>query len=188
MTFTYTDKQLLAGELLASHARHVLLAGGSRSGKTFLIVSKIVARALRARGSRHAIVRFRFGHVKQSIVHDTFPKVMRLRYPEIHYDLNRSDWFATLPNGSEIWFAGLDDKERTEKILGTEFVTIFLEECSQIPYSSRNMAVTRLAQLVEDDVTHEPLPLKMFYAENPPDKGHWTYKLFKLHEDPETRV
>jgi hypothetical protein len=29
-----------------------------------------------------------------------------------------------LPNGSEIWFSGLDDKERTEKILGQEYVTI----------------------------------------------------------------
>lgn len=185
--FHLTAKQEEANALLAGPATHVMLAGGSRSGKTLLLVRAIVVRALKAPGSRHAILRFRFGHVKQSIVHDTFPKVMKLCFPRVHYELNRSDWFATLPGGSEVWFGGLDDRERTEKILGTEFATIFLEECSQIPYNSRNMAVTRLAQRIEDTASKRLLPMKMYYAENPPDKGHWTYKLFKTHQDPDSK-
>jgi len=150
-------------------------------------VRKIVQRALKAPTSRHAILRFRLGHVKQSIVHDTFPTVMSKCFPGIAYELNKSDLFVTLPGGSEIWFGGLDDKERTEKILGTEFSSIFLNECSQIPYGSRNMAVTRLAQRVIDRATGQPLVLKMYYDENPPDKGHWTYRMFKLLQDPESR-
>lgn len=63
-----------------------------------------------------------------------------------------------------------------------------LNECSQIPYSSRNIAVTRLAQLAQDCVAKVPLRPKMYYDENPPDKGHWTYKLFKTKVDPETRA
>lgn len=185
--FHLTAKQELANELLASSATHIMLAGGSRSGKTLLLMRAIVIRALKAVGSRHAVLRFRFGHVKQSIVHDTFPHVMDLCFPTVKYDINRSDWFATLPGGSEIWFGGLDDKERTEKILGTEFSTIFLNECSQIPFASRNVAVTRLAQLVTDSITKRAQPLKMYYDENPPDKGHWTYKLFKLKVDPESK-
>ena len=185
--FRLTDKQREAGDLLAGQATHVLLAGGSRSGKTFLLMLAVATRALRAPGSRHAVLRFRFGHVKQSIVHDTFPHVMATCYPDVKYELNRSDWFATLPGGSEIWFGGLDDKERTEKILGTEFATIYLNECSQIPYSSRNIAMTRMAQLVRDH-DGKPLPLRMYYDENPPDKGHWTYKLFKSKVDPDTKA
>jgi predicted phage terminase large subunit-like protein len=185
--FKLTARQEQANALLGSKAHHVMLAGGSRSGKTLLFLRAMVIRALKAPGSRHAVLRFRFGHVKQSIVHDTFPHVMELCFPQVKCEINRSDWFATLPGGSQIWFGGLDDKERTEKILGTEFATIFLNECSQIPYSSRNMALTRLAQLVDDTVTKQPLALKMYYDENPPDKGHWTYRLFKLHIDPETR-
>lgn len=185
--FHLTAKQEQAQETLNSPATHVMLAGGSRSGKTFLIVRKIIQRALKAPGSRHGILRFRFGHVKQSIVHDTFPAVMAKCFPQVSYELNRSDWFATLPGGSEVWFGGLDDKERTEKILGTEFASLFLNECSQIPYSSRNMAVTRLAQKVHDRATGKDLVLKMYYDENPPDKGHWTYKLFKLKQDPESK-
>lgn len=185
--FKLTAKQEEANALLASQAQHVMLAGGSRSGKTFLEVRAIMIRALKAPGSRHAIMRFRFGHVKQSIVHDTFPKVRSLCFPDIDVNINKSDWFARMPGGSEIWFGGLDDKERTEKILGSEYATIMLNECSQIPYSSRNMAVTRLAQLVQDNVTKKPLPLKMYYDENPPSKGHWTYKVFKTKQDPETK-
>lgn len=187
MTFTLTAKQHEANALLASAATHIMLAGGSRSGKTFLIVRAIVIRALKAPGSRHGIFRYRFGHAKQSIIHDTFPRVMRLCFPDVVYEMNKSDWFVTLPGGSEIWVGGLDDKERVEKILGNEFCTIFLNECSQIPYNSRNMAITRLAQLVMDSITKRPLSLKMYYDENPPDKGHWTYKLFKLHVDPDSK-
>lgn len=185
--FKLTPKQEKANELLGSEATHVMLAGGSRSGKTLLFVRAMVVRALKAPGSRHAILRFRFAHCKQSIVHDTFPKVMSLCFPQVKWDIDKQDWFVSLPAGSEIWFGGLDDKERTEKVLGTEFSTIFLNECSQIPYSSRNMAVTRLAQLVTDRARNGPLPLKMYYDENPPDKGHWTYKLFKLKQDPDSK-
>lgn len=181
-----TPKQQEANRLLASAATHIMLFGGSRSGKTFLIVRAICIRALKADNSRHVMLRFRLGHIKASIVHDTFPKVMRLCFPEAQFELNKTDLFAQFPNGSEIWFGGLDDKDRTEKILGNEYATIFLNECSQIPWQSRNLAVTRLAQLAHQ-IGDKTLPLKMYYDENPPDKGHWTYKLFKAKQDPESK-
>lgn len=187
--FALTAKQQEANELLASDAQHIMLFGGSRSGKTFLIVRAICTRALKAAGSRHASLRYRLGHIKASIVLDTFPKVMKLCFPSISYEVNKTDLYAIFPNGSEYWFGGLDDKERTEKILGNEYATLHLNECSQIPYSSRNIAVTRLAQLVKQrvDGVDSTLPLKMYYDENPPDKGHWTYKLFVSKQDPETK-
>lgn len=188
--FHLTPKQEEAQELLNGPATHVGLGGGSRSGKTVLIVRKIIQRALKAPGSRHAILRFRFGHCVQSIVHGTYPWVRKNCFPQVPYtpkEINHSAWFATLPGGSEVWFGGLDDKERVEKILGNEYASIQLNECSQIPYASRNMAVTRLAQKVEDRATGKPLRLKMYYDFNPPDKGHWTYKLFKTHQDPDSK-
>ena len=185
--FKLTEKQTEAQEILNGPATHVMLAGGSRSGKTFLTIRKQIQRRLKAPGSRGVVLRFRAGHVKQSVVMDTFPKVMHLCFPGVHYDLNKSDMYATFPGGSELWFGGLDDAARVEKILGNEYSDIFLNECSQIPYNSRNMAVTRLAQKVMDRATGQPLRLKMYYDENPPDKGHWTYKMFKLLQDPETR-
>lgn len=176
-SFSLNARQQAANELLASPAMHVLLYGGSRSGKTFLLCRAIAIRALRAANSRHGIFRFRFNHVKESVGLDTWPKMMRLCFPEVKYDLNKSDWFVTLPNGSEIWLGGLDDKDRAEKVLGKEYATILLNECSQIPYSSVEIVRTRLAQKTD-------LKLKAYYDENPPKKGHWTYKQFIKRVDP----
>lgn len=176
-SFELTPKQSEAIDLLSSGAQNVLLRGGSRSGKTFVLMLAVVTRALRAPGSTHAVLRFRFNHIKQSIIYDTFPKVMGLCYAQVGYDLNKTDWFAELPNGSKILFGGLDDKERSERILGQEHSTIYLNECSQISYSARNKAMTRLAQ-------KSGLKLVAYYDANPPTVGHWTYRMFEQKLEP----
>jgi predicted phage terminase large subunit-like protein len=189
-TFELTPKQLEAQRVLAGNATHNMLFGGSRSGKTFLLVRNVVMRALKAPESRHLIARFRFNHIKAAIIQDTFPKVMKLAFPGVSYNLNKTDWYVTFDNGSEIWFGGLDDKERTEKILGQEYATIYLNECSQIPQGSRDTAVTRLAQKVEQVIDgRAPAVLKprMYYDCNPPSKAHWSYKLFVQKQDLDTK-
>jgi phage terminase large subunit-like protein len=186
----FTARQLEAQEVLAGSATHCMLFGGSRSGKTFLLTRNVVMRALKAPKSRHAILRFRFNAIKASVVMDTFPKVLALCFPGVKYTVSKTDWFAEFENGSQIWFAGLDDKERTEKILGMEFVTIYLNEASQIPQGSRDIAVTRLAQQVNQVIEgREPVPLKprMLYDCNPPSKVHWTYRLFIEKRDPDSK-
>lgn len=185
-----TARQDAAQEVLAGEATHIMLFGGSRSGKTFLLVRNVCMRALKAPKSRHAILRFRFNAIKASVVMDTFPKVMELAFPGVKYTLSKTDWYAEFENGSQIWFAGLDDKERTEKILGMEFVTIYLNESSQIPQGSRDIAVTRLAQQVNQVIEGKqsiPLKPRMYYDCNPPSKVHWTYRLFVEKRDPETK-
>jgi hypothetical protein len=90
----------------------------------------------------------------------------------------RQDGFFELPNGSRIWIGGLDDKDRVEKILGLEFVSVFLNEASQIPYSSALVAFTRLAQTVPQ------IGQKAFVDLNPNAKSHWTNLLFGEKLDP----
>lgn len=181
----FTKVQDKARKLIAQFA-FIMLFGGSRSGKTFLAVYAICVRAIKTPQSRHAIFRFRFNAVKNSIVYDTFPKVMKLAFPNVEYRLNKTDWVAIFPNGSEIWFAGLDDKERTEKILGMEFVTIYPNECSQISWESIGMVMTRLAQKCYQ-VNGDLLDLRMIFDCNPPDKNHWTYKIFIQGLDPDSK-
>ena len=188
--FKLTDKQSEAIEIFSTDASNILLYGGSRSTKTFTTIRTIVWRALAVPKSRHAVLRFRFNHVKASIVMDTFPKVMDLCFPDCPFKLDKSDWYVKFPNSSEIWFGGLDDKERSEKILGNEYATIFLNECSQISYDAYLIIITRLAQLCyyERDGKQVQLRLKLFLDENPPNKGHWTYKLFIDGKDPDSRA
>lgn len=185
-----TDRQEEALKLLVGPAKHILLYGGSRSGKTFMFVRAVVIRAMNAPGSRHAILRFRFNHIKASIIHDTFPKVMRVCFPNEAWHLDKTNWFAEFSNDAQIWFGGLDEKERTEKILGQEYVTIYLNECSQIALEARNIALTRLAQQVTreiDGFEATPLRPRAYYDCNPPSKGHWVYKIFFLKVDPASK-
>jgi hypothetical protein len=162
--------------------------GGSRSGKTFLHVRNMVFRALKAPKSRHVILRFRFNAVKTSIGMDTLPKVMDLAFPGVPHTINKTEWFVEFENGSQIWLGGLDDKERTEKILGTEYATLYYNEASQIPWSSVGVALTRLAQAATQTVGAKSSPLvpRAYYDTNPPSKAHWTYKVFVQKLDPET--
>ncbi len=172
-------KQREALVLLNSHL-HTLLYGGSRSGKTYIAVRNIVLRALKL-ASRHLIVRLRFNHVKTSIWYDTFPKVMRECFPNIPYDLNRTDWFVTLfPKGggeSTIWMAGSDDPARMEKMLGNEYSTIFANEVSQLKWDLIPLMWTRLAE-------SSGLTKRFYYDCNPPFKRHWSYTMFFMGQSP----
>lgn len=194
-----TPRQLQAQAILSGDATHCMLFGGSRSGKTFLHVRNIVFRALKAPGSRHGIFRFRALHVHESIVLDTFPKVMKIAFPAVRYTMHKGDGYATIHTGvkdesghdmdSEIWFSGLDDKERVEKVLGKEFVTVYFNECSQIPMGSVDIAMTRLAQAVYTRIegrAPQLLKPRAYYDCNPPSKAHWSYKRFVEKRDPET--
>lgn len=143
---SFSAGQEAARRLLEGSQRYTCLAGGTRSGKTFLIVRAIVMRALQEKGSRHAILRFRANAARASIALGTLPQVVQLCFPGILLKEHRQDGYFALPNGSRIWIGGLDDKDRVEKILGLEYATVFLNEASQIPYSSALIAFTRLAQ------------------------------------------
>ena len=160
-------KQIQAVDLITAH-KYLLLYGGSRSGKTALFTRQIGIRAA-AKPSRHLIARFHFRDCKTSMALETFPEVMEMA--KIPFHMNKTDWYATLRNGSEIWFGGLDDKERVEKILGKQYSTIYLPECSQISWHSATTAMTRLAE-------KSGLNLKMFFCCNPPTIKHWVHKLF----------
>jgi len=186
--FALTTRQHDAIEHFAGDAMFILLFGGSRSTKTFTALRNVVTRALMAPGSRHAVLRFRLAHIKSSVVYDTFPKMMKLCFPGVPFTLNKQDLFVKFPNGSEVWFGGLDDKARTEKILGNEYATIFLNECSQIGYPAFLIVQTRLAQKVyyERNGKQYEMRLKFICDENPPSKGHWSHKLFIDKKDPDT--
>jgi hypothetical protein len=180
--FTPTAKQNEALGLLQSGKRHVLLVGGARSGKTTLVVHEIARRALQPGPSRHAILRLHANAARSSIALDTLPKVFSLWYPDDRLKSHRTEGYFSLENGSEIWIGGLDDDDRAEKILGREYATIFLNECSQVPYSSVLIALTRLAQVVRD------LKQAAYYDLNPTNKGHWTNLLFGEKRDPISRL
>ncbi|MDD3154664.1 MAG: phage terminase large subunit [Victivallaceae bacterium] len=179
--FEKTSDQTAALRLLGSEARHILLFGGSRSGKTFILVYSLIVRALKAPGSRHMILKLHSNSVRQSVWFDTFRKVLRLAFEGVCVRENLSDGFVLFPNGSEIWFDGLDSPDRADRILGREFATVYFNECSELAYDSISTALTRLAQKT-------PLRNKAYYDCNPSGKRHWSYRLFLEKVDPVDNV
>lgn len=176
----FSTAQEAARHLLEAPQRFTCLCGGTRSGKTFLIVRAILERALHFPESRHAILRLHANAAKASIAQDTLPKVARLCFPWARLKEHRGDGYFALPNGSRITIGGLDDDERVEKILGLEYASVFLNEASQIPYESALVAWTRLAQSVPGLVQRAYVDL------NPTTKTHWTNVLFGDKRDPLT--
>lgn len=179
--FRFTDKQREALKLLSSSCRYTLLRGGGRSSKTFTYIYSIITRALKAPGTNHLIARKHFQHAKQSLWFGTFEAVVKLCYPELvgHIKDNKDLWFKELPNGSRIWFNGLDDAERVDKILGNEYSTIFMNEVSEIRYDTVGTVVSRLAE-------KGGLVNKMYFDCNPTTTSHWTYQLFMKGKMPDS--
>ena len=103
--FEKTPAQQPALKLLQSPARHILLYGGSRSGKTFILVYALLVRALKAPGSRHAILRFHGNGAKYAVGFDTLPKVINLAFPGLKAEYNKSDNCFILPTAPKYGWA-----------------------------------------------------------------------------------
>lgn len=178
INFKETSKQLDALSLMGEHT-YCLFEGGSRSGKTFIIIWSIIFRAVKYAGTRHLTGRLHFSHAKTSLWYGTIQEVLKICFPGVVYSENKTDWFIRFNNGSEIWLAGFDDKERVEKILGNEYATIHLNEASQIGFDTFEILRTRL---------NPPKGVKplMLIDYNPPSRKHWGYKIFHESKNPES--
>lgn len=179
-------QQEVFDETILSGARNVLLYGGSRSGKTFLKCYSVVVRGIYAPGSRHLIARRYANTVKQSIGHDTLPKVMALAFKGVPYRWYKQESFFAVNQGSDefqIWLGGLDDEKRIDKILGNEYATIYENEASEISLSAHTVLKTRLAQKVETR-NGSTLSLRNYADLNPGANTHWSYTEFIENKNP----
>lgn len=154
-----------------SKAMNIMLYGSSRSGKSFLAVFILIVRACLCK-SDHIIVRETFNSVKNSIWLGTLPSVLRIAFPNLKYKLDKTNYILTLPNGSTIRCAGLDNGEKLERLLGLEFSTILGEEINQIPWQAIQKLKTRLAQ-------KNILKKKVFGTQNPTKTTSAYYQAFE---------
>ena len=130
--FFPTEIQKKALSLLKSGAKHILLFGGSRSGKTTVLVLAIIYRALRFAGSRHLICRYRAKDARSSVLRETLLQWLEVVPGSKRYSYLAHESMITFYNGSEIWIGGLGDREQADKILGHEYNTIYFNEISPI--------------------------------------------------------
>jgi PBSX family phage terminase large subunit len=172
VVFKPTGVQKKALELLKSGAKHILLFGGSRSGKTTVLVMAVMYRALRFAGSRHLICRYRAKDARSSVLRETLLPWLDNTIGKSGYTYLAHENMITLFNGSEIWIGGLGDREQADKILGHEYNTIYFNEISQLGYAAVTTAYSRLAMRVAGCRN------LFLYDCNPGSPLHWAYKIF----------
>ena len=183
-------QQEVVEKVLGLRRRFTLLYGGSRSGKTFLLCSAIAGRAVIAPGGRHLILRKFKRACEESIALDTFPKAMATHLPEIPFKWDSNyGYFRIKPHPdlpeSEVWIGGVDDHARFDKLLGKEYVTIYGNELSELPYDIFTSLQSRLAQQVPFEQDPSGFLSQRFYGDlNPTTSQHWTYRLFVENREP----
>ncbi len=187
--FSLTPKQSEVRAIFATSAKFFLVYGGSRSGKTFLIIYTLITRMIKAPGSRHVVFRNDGIDAKQSIGNETVPAVVAAAYPDLVLKWHEQDGYYEAPNGSQLWLAGLKDKARLDKVLGKEFVSIYLNEASQITLEAFSVVQTRLAQSVKQ-VDGRNMALRMYVDLNPTVSAHWTYQIWfnGIHPDDKSKI
>ncbi len=166
----WTDKQKEALALLSGNAQHVMLLGGSRSGKTYLLVHAVFLRAKKYPNTKHAMVRQYQTDARRSLFEETVEAVIASRYKDEGLKIDKTHMTITFPNGSVVRILGVDDKKK-EKTLGSDYTTIYYNECSQMMFSTVSFMYSRLAEKSE-------AKNKFFYDQNPPHVSHWSYPMF----------
>lgn len=189
MRYQFNEKQQQAWNTILTNPekKYILFDGGARSGKTTLIIEYMVMRAFQFPGSRQLMARKHRNAAKDSLWRDSLKKYFSI-YHEMNgsvFSFNESELFLKFHNGSEIIVGGLDDAERVEKILGNEYITVFLNEATQITYETMQMVMTRLAQRCYDASGRMAVP-KLLIDCNPRGPRHWLYYVGVRHVDPET--
>ena len=179
MAIILTPKQIEA-TLLMGRNTTTLLEGGSRSGKSLLIIRNMIIRAIHYPNTWHLAARLRLNHARTSLWKKTIPDCVRLLGIQDKVQFNHSDLILLLPNNSRLLVGGLDNKDRVEKILGNEYATIFLNEASQLDYNTYEIVTTR-------GNPPQGVPFRFWIDYNPPPKQHWGYKIFHERKFPDGR-
>ena len=104
--------------------------GSAGSSKSYAITQKIIIRCCREPGIRVMVCR-RYGTTIRQTVFEVFKEILRDWQLTQYVKINEGDFRIRFPNGSEIFFTGLDSEE---KLLSLANVScIFVEEAYEVP-------------------------------------------------------
>lgn len=173
-TYTLTPRQREAWALLEDpRYRRYLFDGGARSGKTDLTAVWLIAQAQRFPGARILVARWRLDHARTTLWNLTLKKLLPPGCSGARYLEGPLE--CRLPNGSVIRVAGLDDAERVDKILGDEYLHIFINEATQTSWETVTKVLTRLSQSLPGAVR------KLILDCNPKGPRHWLHQVGVQH-------
>ena len=170
-------KQVTGWRLLENSAlRRILFDGGARSGKTDLTLVWLIKEALARPGARILVARWRLDHARTTLWNLSLKKILPPGACGVRY--HESALEARFPNGSIIRVGGLDDAERVDKILGDEYLHIFINEATQVSWETVTKVMTRLSQNLPGATR------KLILDCNPKGPQHWLHQVGVRHQQP----
>lgn len=184
-----TPKQRLAFELLKDPGiTRLQLYGGARAGKTVILVSALMSRAMFYPESPHLIARYSRTSAEATIWTQTvLPIAEKLESGGLARIYHSKDNLKIqLVNGSYVRVDGLEPS-RIDKVLSSEYATIFVNECREIPWSVLELLLTRLNCTSVNDNGVQIVP-KLYCDENPGSKRSWPYIFFHRKLNAATHV
>jgi predicted phage terminase large subunit-like protein len=186
MLWKLTEKQKEMSRIIEQN-KMTLCIGQGRTGKTLLIVTKMFRDAIKYPNTNQAIFRNTLASAVDGIWKITVKEVIANFFPALPlmegFKINETDHEITFPNGSRIVLKGLDNKERVQKILSTQWMQIFLDEAHLIQYEHVGLLLTRLPQPLDVDYK-----VRIICAANWCPNNHWLKTFFADGLNPETKT
>lgn len=181
----WTPKQFEAFALLSDpNIQQVALLGGSRSGKTYTIVNKILQRAKEFPGILQIILRKTKADAEDTAWLRSMVPILAGEIAAKRCTVYKKPAYAEFSNGSVIKLGGLHPSE-IDKVLGPEYGTIWVNEASEISWQNIPPLRTRLNDRTPHKEHGRPVVPKLICDFNPPTVKHWTHKAFIEKIDPE---
>lgn len=133
--------------LRARKYRVIANKGGTRSGKTYSLVSLLLSLAMLCRREITIdIVSESMPHLKRGAMNDMNDIMTAEKLVEgVHYELNRSDHIYTFPNGVEVRFFSADD---WGKVKGSKRDILFINECNRITWEVYRQLAVRTRETI----------------------------------------
>jgi PBSX family phage terminase large subunit len=150
----------------------ILFDGGSRSGKTFLICYLIILLCFLFE-LRILFCRSKLIDLKTTLLNQTFEPMLEKHFSGLWTSRTIDNSIIIYSIGkSEIWCSGLDNQNRSDKVLGSEYNIIYYNECLDIAPITRQKVKTRLSRKIDR--------FKNFTISdcNPGNPQHYVYKRF----------
>lgn len=174
-----TERQDEAWKIFDDPAITYFLArGGARSGKTHVLCRYTATRALIFPNTAHLIARYIRARARQTIWQQTLlPMAKELQALGLARIIEASENLSIrFKNGSYILVEGLDPS-RIQGVLGSQYATIFLNECNEISWSVVELMTSRLNATARN-AAGEMIQRKMLADCNPTVKSSWDYNFF----------
>ena len=177
-TIKLSPKQSKLFRLLSDNTyRRYLIDGSARSGKTASIMCYLFNEMKIHNGIRIACLRQHKVHARTTLWDGTIKKLLA----------GRTD-FILEETGMKVKYKDsllvvdcLEDNERVDRILGSEWAHIYIDEATQCSFKSIQVAISRLAQNIDGLESR-----KLIMSCNPKSQHHFLYTWCFKHLNPET--